>query len=275
MIPWRRAWQLTPVFLPGESPWTEEPGGLRPMGSQRAGHGWATKHRTAEATATDFLPNALKNEEKILFLDFWCLTVCQLASHRTRQREGTIGTSHRLLVPDPRRGFHGLCQLSFNHNTVQSHSRGVGHTAGRMQRQGPLEGCWPQRGPAWGPHCWCGKGVRFSQRENLDSALQRKFFYCAYKALSVIKAQSHQVSLPWTPGPQDPCWRSCGLGRWGACMPEVWSLEHICYKKYIDSQSFPRPTTWSLFKTNLKTSIGTRPLKKYNATMSTSIKSDN
>ena len=27
-IPWRRAWQRTPVFLPGESLWTEEPGGL-------------------------------------------------------------------------------------------------------------------------------------------------------------------------------------------------------------------------------------------------------
>ena len=27
-IPWRRAWQPTPVFLPGESPWTEEPGRL-------------------------------------------------------------------------------------------------------------------------------------------------------------------------------------------------------------------------------------------------------
>ena len=25
----------TPVFLPGESPWTEEPGGLQSMGSQR------------------------------------------------------------------------------------------------------------------------------------------------------------------------------------------------------------------------------------------------
>ena len=24
-IPWRRAWQPTPVFLPGGSPWTEEP----------------------------------------------------------------------------------------------------------------------------------------------------------------------------------------------------------------------------------------------------------
>ena len=33
-IRWRRAWQPTPVLLPGESPWTEEPGGLLLMGSQ-------------------------------------------------------------------------------------------------------------------------------------------------------------------------------------------------------------------------------------------------
>ena len=33
-----RAWQPTPVFLPGESPWTEEPGGLEFIGSQRVGH---------------------------------------------------------------------------------------------------------------------------------------------------------------------------------------------------------------------------------------------
>ena len=43
-IPWRRAWQPTPVFLPGESPWTEEPGGLQSMRLQRDGHDWATKH---------------------------------------------------------------------------------------------------------------------------------------------------------------------------------------------------------------------------------------
>ena len=30
----RRAWQPTPVFLPGESPWPEEPGGLQSMWSQ-------------------------------------------------------------------------------------------------------------------------------------------------------------------------------------------------------------------------------------------------
>ena len=45
-IPWRRAWQPIPVFLPGESPWTEVPGGLLFMGSQRVGHDWVTKHNT-------------------------------------------------------------------------------------------------------------------------------------------------------------------------------------------------------------------------------------
>ena len=29
-IPWKKAWQPTPVFLPGESPWIEEPGGYSP-----------------------------------------------------------------------------------------------------------------------------------------------------------------------------------------------------------------------------------------------------
>ena len=31
--PLRRAWQPSPVFLPEESPWTEEPGGLYSMGT--------------------------------------------------------------------------------------------------------------------------------------------------------------------------------------------------------------------------------------------------
>ena len=35
---WMRAWQPTPVFLPGESPWTEEPGGLQSIESQKVGH---------------------------------------------------------------------------------------------------------------------------------------------------------------------------------------------------------------------------------------------
>ena len=91
-IPWRRAWQPTLVFFPGESPWTEEPGRLyspwghkeldmtevisthvsltrwtwvwvnsrswwwteRPgvlqfMGSQRVGHDWGTVNWTEQS----------------------------------------------------------------------------------------------------------------------------------------------------------------------------------------------------------------------------------
>ena len=40
-IPWRRKWQPTPVFLPGTEdggacPWTEEPGGLQSMRSEKS-----------------------------------------------------------------------------------------------------------------------------------------------------------------------------------------------------------------------------------------------
>ena len=43
-IPCRRAWQPTPAFLPGESPWTEGPGGLQSIASQRIRPDWVTKH---------------------------------------------------------------------------------------------------------------------------------------------------------------------------------------------------------------------------------------
>jgi len=38
---WRRKWQPTPVFLPGESQGRGEPGGLPSMGSHRVGHDWS------------------------------------------------------------------------------------------------------------------------------------------------------------------------------------------------------------------------------------------
>ena len=52
--PWRRHRLPTPVFLPGESPRTEEPGGLQSAGLQRIGHNWATKHSTADVKWTHF-----------------------------------------------------------------------------------------------------------------------------------------------------------------------------------------------------------------------------
>ena len=38
---WRKKWQPTPVFLPGESQGQGEPGGLLSMGSHRVGHDWS------------------------------------------------------------------------------------------------------------------------------------------------------------------------------------------------------------------------------------------
>jgi len=37
-IPWRRAWQPTPVLFAWEIPRTEEPGGLQSIELQRGGH---------------------------------------------------------------------------------------------------------------------------------------------------------------------------------------------------------------------------------------------
>ena len=57
-IPWRKKWQPTPVFMPRESPWTEEPGGLQSMGSQRVGHDRSDLAHTRAHTHT-----LLKNPE--------------------------------------------------------------------------------------------------------------------------------------------------------------------------------------------------------------------
>ena len=45
-IPWRMAWQPTPVFLPGESHGQEEAGGLQSIGPQRVGHNWSDAAHT-------------------------------------------------------------------------------------------------------------------------------------------------------------------------------------------------------------------------------------
>ena len=47
---WRKKWQPTPVFLPGESQ-GREPGGLPSMGSHRVGHDWCD----LAAAAADYL----------------------------------------------------------------------------------------------------------------------------------------------------------------------------------------------------------------------------
>ena len=56
-IPWRRAWQPTPVFLPGESPWTEEPDGLHPWGCKESDT--TVRLSTAHTAHTTFLDSTI------------------------------------------------------------------------------------------------------------------------------------------------------------------------------------------------------------------------
>ena len=49
-IPWRRARQPFPGFLPGESPWTEEPGRLQSMELHRVRHNWMDEHTQSNRT---------------------------------------------------------------------------------------------------------------------------------------------------------------------------------------------------------------------------------
>ena len=71
--PWRRTQQPTTVFLPGEPPWTEEPGGLQFMGLPRVGHDWGTKHSTVHQFCRKL--QILPCKKKIFFFNF--SPICQ------------------------------------------------------------------------------------------------------------------------------------------------------------------------------------------------------
>ena len=91
--PLRGAWQHTPVFLPGESPWTEEPGRLQPTGSQRAGHDWMTKHNTAELVYNVvFIPSAQQNDSMIhIHIFILSQILCHMAHYRILSRVPCVG----------------------------------------------------------------------------------------------------------------------------------------------------------------------------------------
>ena len=51
---WRRAWHPTPVFLPGEFQWIEEPCRLQSMGLQRMEVSQKSKHKTTVLSCAVF-----------------------------------------------------------------------------------------------------------------------------------------------------------------------------------------------------------------------------
>ena len=74
-IPWRRAWQLTPVFLSLRIPWTEKPGGLQTKGLQRVGHDWS------DLACTHLLWALSAYLRLLIFLPTWFQLVIHLSGH--------------------------------------------------------------------------------------------------------------------------------------------------------------------------------------------------
>ena len=70
-IPWRSAWQPTPVWLPGESPWTEEPGVLQSIGPQRVRQDWHTGARNLKVLAWEDAPGFCSPDSVCLGVAPW------------------------------------------------------------------------------------------------------------------------------------------------------------------------------------------------------------
>ena len=70
-------------ILPGESPWTEEPGGLQSTGLQRIGHDWSTKHIS---------PPQCMPQKKMTYLFIW------VASRWTFHFAWNIGETQHLFA---------------------------------------------------------------------------------------------------------------------------------------------------------------------------------
>ena len=68
-----RAWPPTPVFLPGECPWTEESGGLQSMGSQRVKHDWATKHSIVQEDSRKIVCLVPDHHHRMSYMDVFGL----------------------------------------------------------------------------------------------------------------------------------------------------------------------------------------------------------
>ena len=81
-IHWRRKWQPTPVFLPGESQGRGGPCGLPSLGSHRVGHDWSDLAAAAAtgdywAPAVQLIKMEMGSEYK-LHLGFWRLSIKQI-----------------------------------------------------------------------------------------------------------------------------------------------------------------------------------------------------
>ena len=85
-IPWRRQWQPTSGFLPGKSLWTEEPGGLQSMGSQRVRHNLVIK-QWQQCTCTHWYAHTNIHIYTYIYIHIRASLLAQLVKNPAAMRE--------------------------------------------------------------------------------------------------------------------------------------------------------------------------------------------
>ena len=121
-MPWRRDWLPIPIFLPGESPWTEEPGGLHsPWGHKESDvTEWLTLSRHMNYNT---LYQRLRKDSSCVLQDSWDLlnvnkTLCWGSSIAQASAQGARHHCHR---PSPLPAW--LCQETCSSTTLDSQNK--------------------------------------------------------------------------------------------------------------------------------------------------------
>ena len=127
-IPWRRAWPLIPVFLPGESLWTEEPGRLKKDQTRQSDSAQHSKPLSSFENRNDLRrPNCQYSQATWNFLNRWHLQP-ELASSRwryaiimspTSPQEGHFSLSAILIKGSNQHG-HTLFLYDYKMNLILS-----------------------------------------------------------------------------------------------------------------------------------------------------------
>ena len=99
----KKKWQPTPVFLPGKSPWIEEPGGLQSIESPRVIHDWSDLAHTHTCT---LLPITFELSLAAIFLSgFTChpseaSEVLAMGSPHIIPKEFIFSTPVHMILPN-------------------------------------------------------------------------------------------------------------------------------------------------------------------------------
>ena len=109
-----RVWQPTPLILPGEFPWTEEPGDLQSIGSQRVGHDFRNLERILKFIFTSMEKGPFGLCYALNYIPLKIHILKLNSGHRTG-KGGFFSFGKGVFIPIPKKGNVQECS---NYHTI-------------------------------------------------------------------------------------------------------------------------------------------------------------